>query len=181
MSSPPVLGPELPAAPFPQLVAATEPAPAPPVPIIAPEVRTWTERVLQVVLFEVSALLIAVPLYSRLIGVGTRESTRVLIVVSVAVLLWASLHNFVFDRCESRLRLRSASDRTVKLRILHAVSHEASAALVSVPILVLLGDLPWLTALWADIGLSVVYAAFAFVFYAAYDRVRPVRQPIRRF
>lgn len=150
-------------------------------PILAPELRSWTERVLQVVLFEVSALVIAVPLYGRFVGADTRESTRVLIVVSVAVLLWTGLHNSVFDRCESRLQLRSASDRPTKLRVLHAASHEVSAAFVRVPILVLLGDLPWLTALWADIGLSVVYAAFAFVFYAVYDRFRPVRQPIRHF
>ena len=147
--------------------------------VASPQLRSWPERMTQALLFEIVALVFAVPLYGLFVGASGAESTRVLVVISIAVLLWTTVHNFAFDLCESRLLSRSASDRPVSVRALHAISHELTAALVSVPILVLLGDIGWWKAAWADIGLSVLYAACAFVFYAAYDWARPVPQAVR--
>lgn len=57
---------------------------------------------------------------------------------------------------------------------MHALSHEASTIVVTLPILVHLGGHGWMAALVVDLGLTVVYAGYAYAFHLAYDRLRPV-------
>ncbi len=63
-------------------------------------------------------------------------------------------------------------------RVLHALSHEVTAAVVTVPILMFLSDLGFVEALVADIGLSVVYTIYAYAFHCFYDRLRPIQPTI---
>lgn len=57
----------------------------------------------------------------------------------------------------------------------HAISHEVTSIVVSLPILIWLGGLGWKEALLADIGLTIFYMAYALVFYRIYDAMRPVQ------
>jgi uncharacterized membrane protein len=70
---------------------------------------------------------------------------------------------------------RVASDRPQKWRVVHAVSHEATTVVVTLPILVWLGGHGWGEALLLDLGLTVLYAVYAYGFHLVYDRLRPVR------
>lgn len=74
-----------------------------------------------------------------------------------------------------RVPQRLASDRPTSMRLVHALSHEVSAIVVSLPVLIWLSGLSWQEALLADIGLTLFYAAYAFIFYRIYDAVRPVQ------
>jgi uncharacterized membrane protein len=57
----------------------------------------------------------------------------------------------------------------------HAVLHEATAIVVTCPVIFAMTPLGWADALLADLGLTLVYAAYAYVFHLGFDRLRPVR------
>lgn len=136
--------------------------------------RTARERVIQTLAYEVGGLAVATPLYALAFGIETDESALVLAVVSVAMVIWSPIHNTLFDLVEWRTAGRNASDRPHFQRVLHALSHEGTSAVVTVPILMLFGDLGIVDALLADIGLSVVYTLYAYIFHCLYDRLRPI-------
>lgn len=137
--------------------------------------RSLKERILQTACFELGGLLLSVPVFAALTKAGEFDALLTLVAISVAVMCWAGLHNYLFDWVEFRLTQRLASDRPTSMRLVHALSHEVSAIVVSLPVLIWLSGLSWQEALLADIGLTLFYAAYAFIFYRIYDAVRPVQ------
>ena len=136
--------------------------------------RSLRERIIQTLAFELGGLAIAAPFYAALFGRSAQDSVLLVAAVTVAVLVWTPLHNTLFDLAEWRLARRVASDRPHRLPLLHAVSHETSAMIVSLPVIMLVGGHGFWTALAIDLGLSALYAAYAYLFHLAYDRLRPV-------
>ncbi len=137
--------------------------------------RTVQERVIQTLAYEAGGLIVATPIYALVFGTGAGESALLLVVVSIAVMIWSPIHNTLFDLVEWRRVRRVASSRPHLHRVLHALSHEATALVVTMPILMILGGLGFVEALLADIGLTIVYTLYAYVFHWVYDRLRPVR------
>jgi uncharacterized membrane protein len=140
--------------------------------------RTARERVIQTLAYEAGGLAVATPLYALAFGIEAGESALVLAAVSAAMMIWSPIHNTLFDLVEWRMMRRLASDRPHSDRVLHALSHEVTAAVVTVPILMLLSGLGFMEALVADIGLSVVYTIYAYTFHCFYDRLRPIQPTI---
>lgn len=136
--------------------------------------RSARERILQTLCFEGIGLLLVAPLYAWVSGAHTGESFAMVAAVSVAVMLWASLYNTVFDLVERRTTGRVASDRPHGLRTLHAIGLEVSSVVVTTPVIWAMTDLGWWGALVADLGLAVAYSGYAYVFHWGYDRLRPV-------
>ncbi len=137
--------------------------------------RRLQERILQTACFELGGLVLSLPVFAALTQAGESDALITLVAVSIAVMCWAGFHNFLFDWVEFRVTGRVASDRPNSMRLIHAISHEASAIVVSLPILIWLSGLSWQEALLADIGLTLFYAVYAFIFYRIYDAVRPVQ------
>lgn len=137
--------------------------------------RSRRERLIQTLWFEGLGLLVVGPLFAWASGASTGESFGVLAVLSAAVMAWAALYNTVFDRVEWRLAARAASQRPQRWRVVHAVGLEASAALVTWPLIVALTPLGWGAALLADLGLGLAYVVYGYVFHLGFDRLRPVR------
>ena len=140
--------------------------------------RSLKERIIQTISFEVSELIITVPIFAYFTQTSESDSLIILVVIAIAAMLWTGIHNTLFDWAELKISKRVASDRLNGMRIIHAVSHAVSFVIISIPILVLLGGLTWQEALLADLGLTVLDAAYAFIFFRVYDFVRPVTQAI---
>lgn len=87
---------------------------------------------------------------------------------------WAALFNSAFDAIEWRLTARVASARPVRLRMVHAVSFELSAVLVTVPVIYIVGEMTWLQALQTDLALTLAYMVYGYAFHRLYDRWRPL-------
>ena len=136
--------------------------------------RSFRERVFQTLFYEVGGLAIVTPIYSALFEVGAVDSLALMVALSVAVLAWSPLHNAAFDIVEWRLARRVASDRPHGLRVLHAVSHETTTIVVTLPMIMAFGGHDFWEALAIDVGLTVFYAAYAYLYFAAYDRLRPI-------
>jgi uncharacterized membrane protein len=138
-------------------------------------VRSARERVIQTLSFEAGGLAVVAPLFALVMGTGLGTSFGLLLAVSVVVTLWTAFFNTAFDVIEHRLTGRVASDRSHRMRTLHAVMHEATAVIVSCPVIWALTDLSWIDALLVDLGLTLAYAVYAYIFHWSYDRLRPVR------
>jgi uncharacterized membrane protein len=139
-----------------------------------PRLRCIRERILQTLCYEAVGLLIITPLYAIVAHAKASESLVLLAVVSAVCMLWAAIHNTVFDWLEFHLCERVASDRTAACRILHAVSIELTSVLITTPVIMWIADLGFWEALAVDIGLTIAYAAYAYAFHWAFDKLRPV-------
>jgi uncharacterized membrane protein len=137
--------------------------------------RSPRERFIQTICYEAGGLFLSVPLYLLYSGQGASEGALLMRALSAAVMIWSPLHNTVFDWADLRFSGRVASDRPQRWRLVHAVSHEATTVVVTLPVLVLLGGHGWGEALLLDLGLTGLYAGYAYVFHVAYDRWRPVK------
>ncbi len=139
-----------------------------------PCTRTLGERVWQTVGFEATGLLISLPFLSFFSTQSATDDALVLGLLTCAVMIWSPAHNAVFDHVDLRLSGRVASDRPHSLRVAHAVSHELSSILITLPILIWMAGLDLYTALFVDLGLSVIYAAWAWAYFLIWDRLRPL-------
>lgn len=136
--------------------------------------RSLRERVFQTLSYEAGGLLLAAPLYSLILDETGTTSVILLVSLSLAVLIWSPIHNSLFDLADFRLTGRVASDRPHGLRLLHAVSHELTSCLVTTPIIMFMSDFGFWNALAVDVGLTLLYTAYAYIFHILYDWMRPV-------
>jgi uncharacterized membrane protein len=142
--------------------------------------RTAGERVYQTLAYEAGGLVFAAPLYGFVFGREAGESFALLMSLSMVVIVWAPIHNIIFDWVEFERTGRVASDRPQGLRAAHALCLEITAAAVTLPLVMAMGGHDFWQALMIDIGLTLFYAAYAYFFHIAYDRLRPVsRAPFR--
>ena len=137
--------------------------------------RSFKERILQMLCFEVIGLVLSMPVFVALTSVGKHDALLTLIMLSLTIMFWTGVHNFLFDWIEFQMTRRVASDRPNSMRIIHAISHEITSVVVSLPILIWLSGLSWQEALLVDLGLTIFYVAYAFIFYRIYDAMRPIQ------
>lgn len=142
-------------------------------------VRNLRERVIQTLWFELLGLALVAPLFAYFSGSTASDSVMLLVVLAIVVALWSGLYNSAFDLVELHLTGRVASDRPHRWRVLHTIGLEASAVVLTWPLVVALTELGWQQALFADIGLTFAYIAYGYVFHLAFDRLRPVHDEPR--
>ena len=127
--------------------------------------RSTRERMIQTAAYEVSGVLLAAPLYGVLFGAPAAESFWLVAAMSVAVMMWVPLHNCLFDRLDLRLTGRCASDRPHGLRAFHALSLEVTNMVLTLPIIMAVGGHGFLDGIALDIGFTLFYAGYAYVFF----------------
>ncbi|MEY1555230.1 PACE efflux transporter [Yoonia sp. R2331] len=138
--------------------------------------RTLRERILQTCAFEAIGIACVTPLFMAFYGGHASESLALMIAISLAVMIWAPLYGFIFDRIEGRRTGRVASDRPNAVRVLHAVLYELTAVSVTLPLAMAIGGLTFGQAIGLNIWLTLFYVAYAYGFFLIYDRLRPVRR-----
>ena len=138
-------------------------------------IRSWRERAIQTLACEFGGLLVVAPIWHFATGASATESVTLLVCLSVAVMLWMAVYNTAFDLVEAHATGRVASDRPQRWRVVHAIGLEATSVLATWPLIVMVAHLGWLEALLADIGLTIAYAIYGYLFHLAFDRLRPVQ------
>ena len=136
--------------------------------------RGVRERVIQTLAFEVVGLAIVSLPFAYLSGATAGDSLALLATLSIVITLWGALYNTAFDHIERRVAGRVASERPPRWRVLHALALEASALVVTWPLIVALTPLTWRQAIVAEVGLTLAYAAYGYCFHLAFDHLRPV-------
>jgi uncharacterized membrane protein len=140
----------------------------------ARKLRSVRERMLQTALYEAGGLVVLCPVFSVATGIEVTESLALLVVLSLIEMLVAALHNLAFDHLDWIWTGRNASERTPAWRVVHAVSYEVAATVVSLPVFILGAGLSLAQALFADIAFSVLCVGYTYAFFAVYDRLQPL-------
>ena len=138
--------------------------------------RSGGERLAQALAYEAGGLMLTVPAFVLGFGAEATQAFLVVLAVTLSVMAWSPLHNFIFDVLEWRFAGRVASDRPSGWRVVHAISHEATDTMISLPVIMLVGGYGFWEALAIDIAMTLFYAAYTYLFHLGYDRLRPVRQ-----
>ncbi len=136
--------------------------------------RSIRERVIQTLSYEAGGMLLAIPLYAFFLDKSGSDSAAVIVCLSLAAMIWSPIHNCLFDLLDLKLSGRCASNRPHMLRLVHAASHEFTFCLVTVPIIMAISSFGFWQALAVDIGLTLLYTAYAYVFHIVFDWLRPV-------
>ncbi|QGX99755.1 PACE efflux transporter [Roseovarius faecimaris] len=137
--------------------------------------RSRKERIIQTVSFELGGLMIAAPLYALFFDTSSGHSFFLLVCISAVVLIWAPVHNTLFDKLDLHVFHRLASARPHKWRVLHAISLEVSSIALTFPVVLLISEHGALGALAVNIGLTLFYTAYGYLFHLVFDMVRPVQ------
>jgi uncharacterized membrane protein len=123
--------------------------------------RSARERLYQTLLFEVGGLFMVIPIYSAVFTAPAQEAILLIVAISIAVMTWSPIHNTIFDIVELRRTGRVASDRPTNLRILHALSHEVTSLILTLPLMIFLGGHNLVDALLVDMALTAFYTSYA--------------------
>jgi uncharacterized membrane protein len=125
-------------------------------------------KIVYVSLFEV----IAVAITSTGLSAGSDSSLQHASVLAVATsaiaVVWNLVYNTVFERWEARQTVRG---RSFQRRAAHAIGFELGFIITLVPLFVWWLDISWWHALVLDLGLSLFFLVYTFVFNLGFDKV----------
>jgi len=139
-----------------------------------PKLRSPLDRARQVILFELGGLILITPPFAWASGVAASDSIGLLALIALIAALWNAAYTTSFDWLEGRCSGRTADQRTVPWRVIHAAGFELGLLAISLPIVMAWTGMSWLDALAADAALAAAYVAYAYVFNLGYDRVFPI-------
>lgn len=134
--------------------------------------RTPVDRIRHLVLFEVTALLILIPIGVWFFDLDLTEIGVLGVCTAAVAAVWNYVYNYGFDRVLKKLT--GSVHKRMRVRVLHAILFELGLVVMLVPFIAWWLDISLWQALIADIGLVIFYVVFAFVYNLAYDRVFPI-------
>lgn len=135
--------------------------------------RTQADRLRHTVLFELIGLLTCTPLASWILDRDLLRIGAMSIVISATAMICNYLFNIAFDHILVRLG-RPVNVRPPWLRVVHAVSFEASLIVITVPFVAWWLDLSLWAAFLADIGFALFFLVYAYIYNWAYDAIFPM-------
>jgi len=137
--------------------------------------RTTRDRFRYTFIFEITLMLVLVPIGAVFFDKPLVDIGLLLLVLSGKAMVWGLFYNWVFDQLEARSG-RISSNRSWAWRIVHAIGFEVSLTITSLPIYTLWLNIGILEALTVDIFVTSFVVAYTFAFTLAYDRAFPLTQ-----
>jgi uncharacterized membrane protein len=137
--------------------------------------RSFSDRMRQLLLFEVIGLILVAPLTSWITGHGIGAIGLLALVISLIAMIWSGLFNYAFDRVELAYG-GHLSRRDWRGRVLHAGLFELGLTIITLPLIAWSLDISILSALILDIGFVAFYLVYALMFNRAYDAFFPLSE-----
>ncbi|GGF89865.1 membrane protein [Azorhizobium oxalatiphilum] len=135
--------------------------------------RDTKDRIRHAILFEGIALAIIIPLGGLLFGLASHTMGVIALGSATVAMAWNYGYNLAFDH--AMLRWVGHINKSVFLRIAHALLFEAGLLLILMPAIAWYLDITLLEAFVMDVAIAGFYVAYAFLFNLGYDHVFPVR------
>ena len=136
--------------------------------------RTTRDRIRHAISFEIIGLILVVPLGALAFAMPMHDIGLVSLVSATIATGWNYLFNLGFDRFMHWRR--GSTEKTVPVRVLHAVLFEGGLLVLLAPFIAwYLGVSLW-HALILDVSFALFYMGYAFVFNWVYDVVFPVQK-----
>ena len=134
--------------------------------------RTTADRIRHAISFEIIGILLATPLGAFVFHLHAGDSAIIVVGSATVAMLWNYVYNLGFDHALKALG--RSTEKTLALRILHAVLFEIGLLLMLMPLIALyLGITLW-QAFVMDLAFALFYMGYALVFNWAYDKVFPL-------
>ncbi len=135
--------------------------------------RTQADRLRHTILFEVLGLITCTPLASWILDRDMVKIGTMSIFISITAMACNYVFNLAFDHLLVKLG-RPVHHRPVRLRIIHAVSFEASLLLITIPFVAWWLEMSLWHAFITDIGFALFFLVYAYIYNWAYDRIFPM-------
>ena len=130
--------------------------------------KSFKERVLHALLFELIGVLLFAPGLAWVLGQPLGKMGAMTVMISTVAMLW----NMVFNEGFDRLRARLGFAMTLKARALHALSFETGLIVAVVPLAAWWLSISVWEAFLLDIGLLLLFLPYTMLFNMAWDKVR---------
>ena len=134
--------------------------------------RTRKDRIRHALGFEVIGLLIFAPLASLVFGFELQLMGVMALIGSIVATIWNYFYNVLFDR--AMFKLRGTVQKTVSIRVLHAVLFEGGLLLLFLPAIAWYLNISLWDAFKMDITMATFYLIYAFIYNWIYDKVFPI-------
>ncbi len=129
---------------------------------------TIKERILHMILFEILALIIFIPISMYFTNRGAETMAGLAVAMTLIAMIWNFLYNWGFDLAFGENRIA----RSFLTRLLHGIGFEAGMVITSFPLLMWALQESFLQVLVWDIGAVVFFFLYAMIFNWLYDQVR---------
>ena len=134
--------------------------------------RTRKDRIRHALGFEIIGLLIFAPLASLVFGFELHLMGVMALVGSIVATFWNYFYNLLFDH--AMLKIRGSVQKTVAIRVLHAVLFEGGLLLLFLPAIAWYLNISLWEAFIMDIAMATFYLMYAFIYNWIYDKVFPI-------
>lgn len=135
--------------------------------------RSRKDRLRYTISFEICLMAILIPAGAAFFDKSLLDIGLLGLILSTKAMIVNYGYNIVFDRIDARFG-RTASDRGVVARILHAAGFEGTLLITSLPIYIFWLGLTIWQAIAADLVVTSFVMVFTFFFTLGFDKLYPV-------
>ena len=140
--------------------------------------RTTKDRIRHALGFEIIGLLIFAPLASLVFGFELHLMGMMALVGSIVATIWNYFYNILFDR--GMLKLCGTLQKTVLIRVLHAILFEGGLLLLFLPVIAWYLNITWLAAAALEAGFLVFILIYTYIFNVLYDKHQPYKKWVNK-
>ncbi|MFZ6046516.1 multidrug/biocide efflux PACE transporter [Pseudomonas sp. CR3202] len=130
--------------------------------------KSLKERGFHALAFEGLAVLLTAPVLSLVLGKSLAHMGALTLMFSTVAMLWNMLFNSLFDRAQRRLGFQ----RTLRVRVCHALLFELGLIVALVPLAAWWLSIGLVEAFLLDIGLLLFFLPYTLAFNWTYDTLR---------
>lgn len=130
--------------------------------------KSTRERIFHAVLFELLANIIIALFLASVLQVSLLQSGMLSLISALTATVW----NFIFNKIFDGLQRRYAFERSLLLRVFHAVAFEIGLIVTLTPVAMLLLNLPLIDAFFVEIGLVLFFLPYTLAYNWLYDWLR---------
>ncbi|WP_028745588.1 PACE efflux transporter [Rhizobium mesoamericanum] len=134
--------------------------------------RKAADRIRHAISFELIGLALVTPLGAVGFGMPVADIGVIGVVGATVATVWNYIYNLGFDHLMQRLT--GGTQKSVAMRVLHAVMFEIGLLLALLPMIAWYLGISILQALMMDVSFALFYMVYAFVFNWAYDQIFPL-------
>ena len=135
--------------------------------------RTSSDRIRHTILFELIGLALVTPFASWVLDKSLVQVGSLGIALSLTAMCVNYFYNLIFDIALVRMG-RPVNMRPPWLRVLHAILFETCLIILTIPMVAWWLDMTFLKAFITDIGFTLFFLVYAFVYNWTYDAIFPM-------
>ncbi len=124
-------------------------------------------RMIHALSYEIILLILIALALSFIFSVSLQVTGFLGFVMAFISVIWNMIFNHFFEKIEHQYQIQ----RTIKIRILHAIGFEGGLMLATIPIIAYLLEMTLQQAFLLDLSLTLCILVYTFVFQWIYDHI----------